>query len=208
MIFNGNERLLSSCGQTSSSWLFLHLCCVWFLTLFVIFPQLGLLLIIAEHLWTWCAFDHSRIEDFSVYERGDLRLDRFCCYALFEVRLMFTYVFVAFIFTWLMNKQSIHWNEICRWFIEASTMPYTLPTIAGIHLVIGDQYFCHDDLTFISSIIYMMKGILFIMVRYAELHTSSRINHCHTYFFYFMCNKFEFHHMPDHQSLRQFLHRS
>lgn len=208
MILHGSEQLLSSCGQTSSSWLFLHLCYVWFLTIFVIFHLLGLLLIIAEYLWTWCAFDHSRIEDFSVYERGDSRLDQFYRYALFEVRLIFTYVSVAFIFTCLMKKQSIHWNEICRWFIEASMVPYTLITIAGVHLGIGDQYFCHDDLTFISPVIYMMKGILFITVRYAELYPSSIVNDYQTFIFYYLCNKSGFHHMPDHHNLRKFLYRS
>ena len=202
MILNGNEQLLSSCGQTSSSWLFLHLCYVWHLTIFVVFPIVGSLVSIGICLWACYPFDHGFIEDFSEYERGDSQLDRICRYILYEARLTLTYVSVAFVFTWLMNNRSIHWNEICRWFIEASMIPFTLMTIAGVHLGIGDEYFLDYDLPLISQAVYMMKGILFIMLRYAEIHPSSTINDHQTYIFYYICDKSEFHHMPDHHSLR------
>ena len=208
MILHANEQLLSSCGQTSSSWLFLHLNYVWYLTILVLFPLVLLLAIIAQYLCIWRPFDQERVENFSVYERRDSRLDRLYRYILYEVRLMFTYVSVAFVFTWLLSNRSIHWIQISRWFIEASMIPFTLMTIAGVYIGIGDIYFCDCDLTLISPFIYTMKGILFIMVRYAELHPSSIVNDYHTYFFYYMCNKLEFHHIPDHHSLRQFLYRS
>ena len=207
MILHGNEQLLSSCGQTSSSWLFLHFCYVWYLTWFIVLPLVGSLFMMIG-LWIWDPFNDEHVENFLIYEQRDTRLDRsrldrICRYILFEVRLTVTYVSVAVIFTWLMNTRSVDWIQISRWFIEASTLPFTLWTVVVIYLGVEDEYYC--DYEFLSPLIYAMKAILFIMVRYAELHSSSRINDQHTYLFYYMCNKVKFHHVPDHHRLRRYL---
>ena len=167
-------------------------------------PIVGSLFIIIG-LWIYDPFNVEYVENFLTYEQRDSRLDRICRYILYEVRLTVTYVFVAVIFTWLMNKRSIDCIQISRWYIEASTLPFTLWTFVVIYFGVEDEYYC--DYEFLSPLIYTMKGFLFIMVRYAELHSSSRINDHHTYIFYYMCNKFELHHVPDHHRLRRFLYR-
>ena len=208
MILNGNEQLLSACGQTSSSWLFLHLSYVCYITTLVLVPLVMPVVFLVQFRWTPHLFDDSPIEDFSAYERSDSRLDRFYQYVLFEVRLIAMYVSVAFVFRWLMNNQSIHWNEISRWFIEASMIPLTLMAIVAVHLGIADEYLCVLDLTFLSPFIYTIKAALFITVRYAELHPSSRFNDYYTLIFYCICDKFGFHQIPEHHRLRGLICRS
>ena len=141
IISNGNERLLFLCDQTISFWLFFHLCYVWYITLFILFTLVTPLVAIGQYLSTWYQCDRRRIEDFSVYERSNSRLDRFCRYIHYEVRLMFTYVSVAFALTWLMSNRSIHWMTISHWFIEASLIPYTLVTIVTVYLNFQSVYF-------------------------------------------------------------------
>jgi hypothetical protein len=207
MISNANEQLLSLCNQTISSWLFLHLCYVWYLTIRLVFPLVMSLVVIGQYLWTWCRCDHRHIEDFSVYEQSYSRLDRFCRYILYEVRLMLTYVIIAFAWTWLMSNRSIHWFTISRWFIEASLIPFTLMTTVAVSLDFGYLHFFDFDLILISPFIYTMKGILFVLLRYAELHPSSRVNDHQIFVLYQFCNKSDLHHIPHQHGLRQLMYR-
>jgi hypothetical protein len=208
IISNGNERLLSLCDQTISFWLFFHLCYVWYITLFILFPLVTPLVAIEQYLWTWYRCDRRRIEDFSVYERSNSRLDRFCRYIHYEVRLMFTYVSVAFALTWLMSNRSIHWMTISRWFIEASLIPYTLITIVAVYLNFQSVYFFFDfDLPLFSPYIYTMKGTLFVLLRYAELHPSSRLNNYQLFVLYQFCHKSDIHRIPRQYGLRQLMYR-
>jgi hypothetical protein len=179
IISNANERLLSLCDQTISFWLFFHLCYVWYITLFILFPLVTPLVAIGQHLWTWYRCDRRRIQDFSVYERSNSRLDRFCRYIHYEVRLMFTYASVAFALTWLMSNRSIHWMTISCWFIEASLIPYTLITIVTVYSNFQSTFFFWFWFTIIFSI-YLHDERNFICVvavcRIASIFKTQRLS--------------------------------
>ena len=158
---------------------------------------------LGEYLWAWYQCDHQRIENFSLYQRDHSSLAQFCRYVLYEVQLIVIYLLTAFVFTWMADKtRPIDWFTIFRWLIEASLAPYTTVYIIGVDLDLWDSYSVDFTLHWISSLIYMMKGSLFVWMRYVELHPSSTLNKYQRFFSYRLCNEFGLHHVPDNHLLR------
>ena len=125
-----------------------------------------------------------------------------CRYVLYEVRLTLTYVSVAFVLTRTLSSRAINWITIARWFMEAYLIPCTLMTIASFHLGIGLMYFFDSDLKDFSPFIHTTKGSLFVLVRYAELHLSSRVNDYQASIFYHFCNELDLHCIPEYHHLQ------
>lgn len=188
-------------------WLFLHLCYTGFITVYILSPTILLLDRIREYLWTWYCRDDESIEDFSIYERDDSRFGQFRRCVLYEVQLMIIYVSAVFVFTLLMTNRSVHWLTIFRWMIEASYIPHILVMIFfNVCLEIGNELdLIEFDSIFASPFGYMLKGSLFVWMRYSELRPSSRLNDYQTYFFYSYCDTLNTHHVPDDHLLRRWL---
>ena len=205
---NDNEQIVYSCVNTIWLWLFLHLCYTCFVTVYVLLPPTLLLDRIIDYLWTWHSYDHESIEDFSIYERDESRFARFRRCVLHEVQLMIVYVAAVFVFTLMMNNRSVHWITIFRWMIEASYIPHIFVFLfVSDYLGIGDEFYSVEfDIVFASPLSYMLKGSLFVWMRYTELYPSSRLNDYQTYFFYYHCNALNYHHIPDDHLLRRWLH--
>lgn len=209
LIFNGNEQILSTCGNTISSWLFIHFCYTWFVTSQVLFAPVLLASILTDTLWTWNRHNQQQqqVEDFSIFERDYSRSAEIRQYFFHEIRLTFTYVSFALLFTLLVNHRPIHVIKIFHWLIEATLIPMTLLFILGVYFDRIDDYIIDLNCRLTSLLVYMLKGTLFLWMRYSEYYPSSILNDVQTLFFYAFCNKSQLHRMPVDHFLRNSFYR-
>ena len=102
-----------------------------------------------------------------------------------ELMLIFVYVCVAFFCKLLMNNNSVCWMTFVRWLIEASFFPMTiLVLVGGSYINLWDEYLLEHDPRAIPTMACMTKGILFVVMRYAEMYPSSENQ---IEFFYHIC---------------------
>ena len=84
VMFHGNEQILSACGNTISSWLFVHFYYTCFVSMFVLFLPVTLGVSIIDSLLMCYQCDQQRLEDFSLLERDYSRSAVICQYFLHE----------------------------------------------------------------------------------------------------------------------------
>lgn len=206
IILNGNEEILTSCGKSLLPWIVFHVCYTCMITFYILFPPITILILIGDDLlpW-WFRYNQMQNEDFSWLEQDHSKLAKLCRFALGEIRLLCIYVSAAFLFTILMDDRSIQLITICRWLIEASLLPSTFLLIVAVYFL--DENQCLLDLYEkpVLQLVYMIKGTLFVWMRYVEQHPSSKLNDYQTVYFYCFCNKFKLHQVPDHHLLRRFI---
>lgn len=204
IIYHGNEQLLSSCGNTIYYWLFFHLCYIWFITVQILFP----FVIFLSHGWKTLSMLFSSDDDLDEFtdssrdEREVSAFIRLRRYFMIELRQMLIYIYLAFVFTWLIDPSTITWVKVVRWCIEASCMPNLFLGVLGAYMDISDDYLFYFDNQFMSILIFMLKCCLFMWMRYIELHPSSNLNDYLTVFFYHFCDKSGLHQIPDNHRLR------
>ena len=195
LIFHGNEQIMSACGNTISSLLFIHFCYTWFVTSFALILPVIVLATKSEPLFTW-------------FERDDSRSAAFHRSILHEIRLMSIYVSFALIFTLFTNHGSIQLIRIVYWLIEASSAPLTLISIFSAYWNSIDEYLIDYSCPLPCLWLSMLKGTVFVWMRYTEWCPSSILNDFQTFVFYYFCNPSKLHQMPNNHFLRRFLSRS
>ena len=208
--FNDSKQISSLCVSTTSSWLILHLCYTYFVTVSILSPPVLILYGIKELFWMSYRSVDQLIEDSSEYEQNYTQSNRFCQYVLYDVQLMFIYVSLAFVFTLMINYHSINWRTIFYWMIEASFVPHIfVVAFCSAYMHVLDEIPALEfDLKVLASFIYMLKASLFVWMRYVELYPSSRLNDYQTYFFYYYCDTSHTHHIPHDHLRRRWLRHS
>lgn len=207
IILLGNEEILSTCGKSLLPWLVFHVCYTSVLN-FSIVPLMITLIMTENRVWSWWYRDNRlQDEDFSRFELDQSKLAKLYRFVLAEIRLLCVYVSIAFLFTKLMSYRSIQLITICRWLIEASMIPNTIILIVGIYILDENQCLMDFNAKPLPKLVYMIKGTLFLLIRYIELHPSSPLNDLQTIYFYCFCNQVKLHQVPDHHRLWHFMHQ-
>ena len=148
------------------------------------------------------------LEELFLIEEDHSRVDDLRQYLIEEVRLVSTYLSAVVVFTLLFTNHSIGWLTILRWMIEASFMPFTFFNIF-LAVYIGTwngSYLVDPDSSIASRFPYMLKGTLFLWMRYTEFYPSSPLNDYHTIIFYYYCDTTQFSRAPADHPLRRLLH--
>jgi hypothetical protein len=105
-----------------------------------------------------------------------------------EMKLIFVYVYMAFLYTWLglvnSNYTVTYLNFLC-WLIEASLVPQALIVSLFLNFLSLEIDFCHDyDGLYVSMLI--IKIPLFLM-HYAEKQSDFFINRYQAFLFKIYC---------------------
>ena len=206
---DANDQIFSSCIPTTPYWLFLHLCYTWFITTFFLLAPVMLFVLIGRCRWRHYLYVNRSLEELFLVEKDHSRVDDLRQYFIEEVRLTSMYLSTVVVFTLLFTDQAIGWLTILRSMIEASFVPFTFVNVAlAIHLdVWNGSYLVDSESSVASRFRYMLKGTLFLWMRYTELYPSSPLNDYHTFFFYYYCDPSHFSRVPANHRLRRLLHR-
>ena len=124
-----------------------------------------------------------------------------------EIRLVSTYLSAAVVFTLLLTNHSIGWLTILRWIVEASFVPFNyLIIFLAVCLDSWDgSYLVDPDPSVASRFPYIIKGTLFLWMRYTEFYLSSPLNDFHTIIFYYFCDTSHIFRAPADHPLRRLL---
>jgi len=121
----------------------------------------------------------------------DLDLDRYSLMIIVlkkEMKLIFVYLYIAFLYTWLdlvNSNYTLTYLNFLRWLIEASSLPYVLTiTLFGYFLCI-ENFPGAYHLFYAPSII--TKVPLFILMRYAEIQSDVFLNNFQIFLFNRFC---------------------
>ena len=158
-----------------------------------------------DRFWRWYGGDHHQDVDFSVYELDYSASHTLRRYVLCEVFLILIYLCLAFFFTWLTSHRTVNSITVARWFIEAAWTPHIFVTVIGTYTDLCYYYLVDFDIPYATTMIYLVKGTVFVWMRYAEWNPSSELNDYQTFFFYEFCNELGFHRIPDDHRLRRLL---
>lgn len=207
LIFHGNEPILSACGNRISFWLFNHFCYTWFVTFVVLFPPVTSFVLMIEPLVTWYERYQQRLGNFSRFERDYSRSAVIRRYILHEIRLTCIYVSFALFYALLTNHASIHLIRFFYWLIEASFVPFTWVNIVCVYIYMHDGYLFDFNCKLTCLWVYMLKGGVFVWIRYTEWYPSSILNDVQTFMFYHFCNQSKLHQMPNDHYFRDYMDR-
>ena len=213
--FNVHEENLYSCVSSNLTSLFLHLCYTWFVTLCILFVPVALFIHLGQFLWTlfrlYDADDQANAEQLFLIEEEHSTNNRIRQYLLDEVQLISVYVSLAFLFRrMMMSNPSVHWVIISRWMIESSFLPYTLCHVVFlVYVEDWDGSYSIESGCSVTSFFFtfILKGTLFLWMRYTEFYPSSRLNDCQTFIFYYYCGRSNTFHVPNNHLLRGLLPR-
>ena len=205
IVSNANDQLFSSCGNTIWPWLFLHLCYTWLISLYVILPLAVTLMLLNDRFWRWYGGDHYYDDDFSAYELNHSTSHTLRRYVRREVQLILVYLCLAFVFTWLTSHRKVNWITLARWLIEAAWTPHIILTLVSTYADMIYNRLITFDMPDIATTIYLIKGTVFVWMRYAEWNPSAELNDFQTFFFYQFCNELGLHRRPYDHRLRRFM---
>ena len=165
-----------------------------------------MLMSLSHSVWTWYRGDYRYdVVDLPEDEQNYSVLHCFLRYVLREVHLILVYVCVAFVFTSLMCDRIVDRITIARWCIEAAWTPHIFVTLIGTYLDLFYHHLIDFDFPYATTRIYLVKGTLFVWMRYAEWNPSSELNDFQTVFFYEFCNELGLHRVPDDHRLCRFM---
>ena len=106
-----------------------------------------------------------------------------------ELKLIFVYVYITFLYTWLQlvnSNYTITYFNIIRWLIEASCLRQILLNTIFHYLL------CIDDFLSVYNTYYFCtiasKIPLFILMRLAESQSNFFLNRLHTWHFNLFCD--------------------
>jgi len=122
---------------------------------------------------------------------NELDLDRYSLMIIVlkkEMKLIFVYVYIAFLYTWLQLVNSnymVTYFNFLRWLIEASLFPQILIMTLPCYFVCMEHFFDLYHAFYVPIII--IKFPLFILMRYAEVQSNSFINELQMLFFNGSC---------------------
>ena len=69
------------------------------------------------------------------------------------------------------------------------------------------EYLIDFDISRVATMNHMIKGTLFVWMRYAEGYPSSKLDDYQTFFYSEFCHEFDLHRIPDDHRLRRLMHR-
>jgi hypothetical protein len=205
--FNGHAQIFFPCVHTIWSRLLVHFCYTWFVTIFILFIPAVSLSILGDYLWTYRRRADQPNEELFPIEREHSRLDALDQCLVEEVRLIFIYVFAAFVFTFLMTSDSVNCLTLFRWMIEASYIPFLffLDVLCAYFDTWVVSCFSVPEVRSASLLGFILKGSSFVWMRYTELYPSSTLNDFQTFVFYSYCGTSNHHHVPADCGLHRLL---
>jgi hypothetical protein len=180
-----------SCVSNMKIWLIIHFITTRFvesyLYMHIIFPFQLIMLLFFYPYW-------RRIRNIMgsnwlyIY---DLNLDRYSLMIIVlkkEMKLIFVYVYIAFLYTWLQLMNSnykVTYFNFLRWLIEASLFPQILIFTLPFYFICMENFFDLYHIFYVPTII--VKFPLFILMRYAEVQSNSFLNELQMVFFKVFC---------------------
>ena len=208
LVVHDNEQILSTCGNTISKLLFIHFCYTWFVTSFALILPVIVVATMSEPLFTCFELYQQRLGDFSMSERDDSRSAALHRSILHDIRLMSMYVSFTLIFTLFTNHGSVQLIRIPYWLIEASSAPLILISIFSAYWNYIFEYSVDYSCPLPCLWLSMLRGTVFVWMRYTEWGPSSILNDFQAFVFYYFCNPSKLHQMPNNHFLHRFLSRS
>jgi hypothetical protein len=105
-----------------------------------------------------------------------------------EIKLIFVYVYIAFLYTWLQlvnSNYTVTYLNFLRWLIEASLLPQILIFTLFSYFLCIENFFEQYHLYYVPTI--MIKIPLFVLMRYAEIQSDFFLNRLQTSLFDIFC---------------------
>ena len=185
IVLNINEEIVSSysCLDRTSTRLLVHFFFTWQVWGLFIYVPVFTAVLVGELVWRIKQIRSGNFDtDFAINDRRytrlpDIRRRQLMKMIISEMMLILVYVSVAFLYRLMMNNNSIYWMTFACWIIEASFFPYNIVTIViESYLNMCEDYLLENDPKLTILLAYISKGILFVVMRHAEMHPSSNIN--------------------------------
>jgi hypothetical protein len=179
-----------SCVSNMKIWLIIHFAIIRILENFLYLQILCLL------QWIMTLFfsdDWSRISNvlnsnwWNIYDQ-----DRYSLMIIVlqkEMKLMFVYVYIAFLYTWLQlvnSNYTVTYFNFLRWLIEASLLPQILIIALFVYVCMQEENFFFLYHIFYVPVI-ISKIPLFILMRFAESQSNFFLNGLQTWLFNMFC---------------------
>lgn len=200
-----------SCRDTIFTWLLVHFFFTWCITIAVLhIPIISSVTVVALISMVGAI----RSEYFYGVLAPDIRRNRRSIdtsrrvmkFVLHEIKWIIFYVFAAVPFKLVTESGPIRSMTLACWLIEAFFLPDAIYSAAvGSYLNWQPDHFYTNDRELRSMYILLIRGPVFLVMRYAEMHPSSAINDYKTFFFYFLCDTPGLHHIPEKHRLRPHL---
>lgn len=192
-------NLLSSpCEDHLSLFLRIHFAVTWSLFSCLILQMVIVFSIIARIIWI---ITHRHLLDSPSYierrfrRRNETLLEHHLAHldslVIDEVKLTLSYVTASLLWEFIRGN-SIQWICLARWLIEASgILTMILAAVLESYLFLLREVLAADFLSNMSLMVYISKFILWMIMRYIELYSSSTIRKflivpsfhlCHTSF--------------------------
>lgn len=195
-VLNISEEIVSSysCRDRPSTRLLVHFFFTWSVSVTLIFIPVLVALTVGELVWRADEIRSGNFDtNFPINDRRysrlpDVRRRQLMKMIISEMMLILFYVSVAFLYRLMMNNNSICWMTFACWIIEASFFPYNIVTIVTeCYLNLWEDYLLEDDPEPTILMAYISKGILFVVIRYAEMHPFSKFNDYKIQLLYQIC---------------------
>jgi hypothetical protein len=164
--------------------------------------------IIFLHIYPILRTHIERNEPIFVNHRGlrELRLYHLSICIKHEMAQVLNYIVCTFLFTVICNTGPTNWMALSRWMIEALIFPWTLFLLLSEHYVgLNDDILADPGPWVEVKISATIKVVQFVVMRYADICLSSRLNDLQTLLFYRLCHAPNLHHVPDNHPMRAWL---
>ena len=204
------QPLMHPCPDLESTWLLVHFYYTCLLSIYlgmIILPLYAVSFVI--WVFYWCRYylevpliptEEGTLEE--IIRRHRLMfLKR-------EATIGVIYALLASVCTWLFGIGPINAMRLTRLTIEAFCFPWMLSIIIVadyFDLVIGETTESNPPL--VTPGLYLLKFSQLVVMRYAELFPSSRLNDLQTLLFYHFCAASGVHQIPADHPMKPFLRR-
>ena len=192
------QQIFSSCIKSVWSLLFLHFFYKWLVTMCIFYYPVMLTVQTGRYLRIRYRYEDPSFSAWLLIQTHYSRDDGLRQCLLHELQLISGYIYLAMAFSLTIGNQSLHWITIFRWTIEASNAPYTcfMVVLSMYHGCWNGLYFFENDPRVSSLTTFIVKGIVFVWMRYTELYHSSALNDYQTLVYYVYCGTFDYDHVP------------
>jgi len=176
------------CVSDMKIWLIIHFIIIRFVELFLS-AYISCLLYM---MMIFCNSYSSRIGNLMESNWSNIYdLDRYSLMIIVlkkEMKLIFFYVYIAFLYTWFKLVDSsyiVTYYNFLRWLIEASLLPQILIITLFLYFLCLENFFELYHLFYIPTII--TKIPLFVVIRYGEIQSDFFLNGLETFLFNRFC---------------------
>jgi hypothetical protein len=180
-----------SCNSNMKIWLIIHFIITRILEYFLytqIFCSLQLMIMLFFYDYWSRVSNVLNSNWWNIYD-----LDRYSLMIIVlkkEMKLIFVYVYIAFLYTWLQlvnSNYTVTYFNFLRWLIEASLLPQILIIALFLYFLCMQE----ENFFFLYHMVYVpiiiVKVPLFILMRFAESQSNFFLNRLQTWLFYMFC---------------------